>query len=459
MTPPRKTPAPTLPFDGYVRISRTQGRSGDSFISPAVQVDTIARLAAAHGLTINEVVEELDVSGGKAAKDRELERLVARVESGESGGLIVWKVSRFSRALVDGVLTAQRIREAGGRILGEDMDTGAPMGRAILGFLLGFAEEELDARRSGWREAQMRAAARGVYPSRPPLGYVKDALGRLTPDPNTAPAITDAFRMRAQGASLPACQAMLRERGVPVSATTMADVMRNPAYLGRIVHGEGEAAIHVEGTHPALTDPRTWQAAQRKGPSPARNGRVGGRGVLLGLITCAGCGRPLTVTGSGPGEKRTLSYVCRRGRKGEETCPAPAGGYVHEIDALVAEGVAARGRQDFNVYFQDEGLDAAHNMAVAELEGFLEGASITALGPDTYNREVARRRDAVTAAWDAFQEADARSLALLLATGIEHERALAREVLESVVLSKATGHGRWGPRVAERIAITWKDAG
>ena len=170
------------------------------------------------------------------------------------------------------------------------------------------------------------------------------------------------------------------------------------------------------------------------------------------------------MTGSGPGEKRTLSYVCRRGRKGEENCPAPAGGYVHEIDALVSEGIAARttGRKDFGVFFKAvEGLDVAHGLATEELEDFLAGASIGALGADLYNREVARRREAVQEAWDAFQEASDHAKALLRlgeATGIEHERALAREALESVVLSKATGHGRWGPRVAERIAITWKDA-
>lgn len=463
--PPRKTRTPS--FDGYVRVSRTQGRSGDSFISPAVQRDTIDRLAAAKGVVLGEVVEELDVSGAKAAKDRELGRLIQKVEAGDSGGLVVWKVSRISRSVADGALVAKRIRDAGGRIIAEDLDTGQTTGKLLLALLLAFAEDELDARRAGWREAQMRAAARGVYPSRPPLGYLKDENGVLTPDPDSAPAIAEAFHMRAQGESIRRCQTMLKERGVAVGATTMAEVMRNPVYLGRIEHGVSgtEDYIYQEGTHPALTNLMTWQAAQRRGPSPVRNGRVGGRGVLLGIITCAGCGRKLTVTGSGSGERRTLSYVCRRGRKmgrGQE-CPAPAGGYVHEIDALVAEGIAARGtgRRDFGVYFEAvKDLDVAHQTAVEELEDFLEGASITVLGADMYNREVARRRSLVDEAWDRFDEAHTHGMALLKlgeVTGIEHERALAREALASVVLSKATGHGRWGPRVHERIAITWKE--
>jgi DNA invertase Pin-like site-specific DNA recombinase len=86
------------PFDGYVRVSRVAGRAGASFISPAVQRETIQRLAGLHKLEVGEVVEELDVSGGKPIDERELGRLVRKVEAGESGGLIVWKLSRFSPA-------------------------------------------------------------------------------------------------------------------------------------------------------------------------------------------------------------------------------------------------------------------------------------------------------------------------------------------------------------------------
>src|SRR5262245_61995426 len=125
MTPKRVTPK--LPFDGYIRVSATAGRSGVSFISPDVQRETIKRLAAFHGVEVGEVVQELDVSGGKDIEARELGRLVRKVEAGESGGLLVWKVSRYSRSLLDGVTVAARIREAGGRIVGEDLDSTAPM--------------------------------------------------------------------------------------------------------------------------------------------------------------------------------------------------------------------------------------------------------------------------------------------------------------------------------------------
>lgn len=445
------------PYAGYVRVSRVGDRTGPGFISPDVQRDTINRLAGAHGLELAEIVEELDVSGGKAVDDRELGRLVREVEAGTLAGIIVWKLSRFTRSLLDGVTVTDRVRQAGGRVLGEDLDTAAPMSRPILAFLAGYAEEELAQRRAGWHEAQVRAAARGVYPSRAPLGYDKGPDGRLVPNA-AAPHVTKAFKMRELGASMPAIQAMLREHGIRVGLTTVADTLRNPAYLGRIVHGQGEKAIHVEDAHEALVDERVWQAAQRKGPTPTRNGSMAGQGVLLGLITCAGCGRPCTLTRSG--NRGRLAYVCRR-RK-DSDCPAPAGGYVDEIDALVAEGIAARTPEKIGYWDamrEANALGEAHQAAVTELEDFLDGASISALGAETYNREVARRRTRVQEAWDAFDEANRRGLAMLAlgeTTGIEHDRALARAALESVVLHKSTGHGQWGPPVSERVAVTWR---
>lgn len=445
----------SLPFLGYVRVSKVGDRSGPGFISPDVQRDTIERLALANGLELAELVEELDVSGGKSAEERRLEELVRRIEEGEAGGLLVWKVSRFSRSLADGVLTADRIAKAGGRIIGSDLDTEAPMGKALLGFLLGWAEEELDARRAGWREAQVRAAARGAYPSRTPLGYTKDEDGRLVVDPATADVVRRVFRMRAyEGASLGACGEVI---GAPRSSATA--LLSNRAYLGLIDHGQGDGAIYVENAHEALVDERTWHLAQRKGAATTRTGSVTGKGVLLGLILCAGCGKPMTQAASGPPEARVVSYVCRKRRSGF-VCPEPAGARVDAVDALVWPGVAERTpeRTDWSVMVDAEELGARHQEAVDELDAFLETALVGALGPELYAREVSRRREEIAARWAAFEEAERQGRALLRlgeTSGIEHDRARARQVIESVTLAKST-RGRWQP-IEERITIVWKE--
>ena len=87
-----------LVLDGYARVSRVGARRGDAFASPEQQRDAITAKIAALGGTLGQFICELDVSGGKAARDRKLEKLIQRVESGESSGIVVYDYSRVSPA-------------------------------------------------------------------------------------------------------------------------------------------------------------------------------------------------------------------------------------------------------------------------------------------------------------------------------------------------------------------------
>jgi DNA invertase Pin-like site-specific DNA recombinase len=54
------------------------------------------------GARLGEVFEEFDESGSRAGRPL-LERALARVEAGESQGLVVAKLDRFGRSLSDGL--------------------------------------------------------------------------------------------------------------------------------------------------------------------------------------------------------------------------------------------------------------------------------------------------------------------------------------------------------------------
>src|SRR5206468_166999 len=82
-----------LPLDAYVRVSDVRGRSGDSFISPKEQEERCRALATARGYKVGDVFSDMDVSGGKMRRP-ELDRAIARIEEGVSGGIIVAKLDR-----------------------------------------------------------------------------------------------------------------------------------------------------------------------------------------------------------------------------------------------------------------------------------------------------------------------------------------------------------------------------
>jgi DNA invertase Pin-like site-specific DNA recombinase len=106
-----------MSFDIYCRASEVGGRAGESFASPEEQEAAARAWAEQAGVEVDEVVEELDVSGSLAADARELGRLIRRVETGESEGVIVRYVDRFGRDMVENALAHDRIVAAGGRLI------------------------------------------------------------------------------------------------------------------------------------------------------------------------------------------------------------------------------------------------------------------------------------------------------------------------------------------------------
>src|SRR5215218_4499381 len=94
---------------GYVRVSQVRGRSGERFISPAVQRERIESWARALDHELVAVYEELDESGARADRPKLLEA-IRRIESRECHGLIVHKADRFGRGLIDGLQQIERIR-------------------------------------------------------------------------------------------------------------------------------------------------------------------------------------------------------------------------------------------------------------------------------------------------------------------------------------------------------------
>jgi site-specific DNA recombinase len=325
-----------------------------------VQRDTIERLAQRNGVTLGEIIEEIDVSGGKPIDERRLGEQVRAVEAGESEGIIVWKLARFSRSLLDGVTVASRVMKAGGRLIADDFDSNNPMAKAMLGFLLGVAEEQLDERREGWAQARAHAIRRGAYPTKTPWGYDRDESGRLVPN-SKAPIIRELFARRARGATISELGEFLADVPPPNSDratgswshSTIAQVLRNRAYTGEAKHGE----YTNTDAHPAIVSRAQFDAAKVAKPVRTPKGSPrSSEALLAGLARCAGCGHTLKiVTGHGG----RLRYYCK-GPYANGACPARCLIRVDELDPYaeqwflrairnevrVAKAVKANGKLD-----------------------------------------------------------------------------------------------------------------
>jgi len=218
------TATPTRRAIGIVRVSQKKGREGESFVSPEDQRDRIRAACERDELRLVDVLDELDVSGGKPLDERPgLGPAVRAVEDGQADVIAAAYFDRLFRSLAVQAEVVERVERAGGRVLAVDVGnvTNGSAAQWLSGTMLG-AMSEYARRTAAERgaEAQRRAVARGVvpWPNVPP-GYLRGDDGVLVPDPTGAPIVADAFRTRAGGAAVKSVRAYLPPTGSSAAST------------------------------------------------------------------------------------------------------------------------------------------------------------------------------------------------------------------------------------------------
>jgi site-specific DNA recombinase len=459
-----------MKLDAYIRVSRVNGREGDSFISPEQQRDKIAAWAKLRGVKIVKWHEpDLDQSGGKLSRPN-FDRALERVRTGKADGIVVAKLDRFSRAgVADALKLIESIIEAGGQVASveEGIDPTTPSGEFVMTLFLALARMQRRQIGDNWKDSQRRAVERGVHiASRAPTGYVRANDSRLVPHAEFAPHIGRVFEMKAAGASWRDLALYLREQGVesPYGTThwqprALSHLIANRAYLGEARCGE----FTKVGAHPALVDEATWQAAQEaKGQRPV-NGMGGS--LLAGVLRCGGCGyvlKPDTMKGR-DGSKLRL-YRCRTERSSGR-CPSPASvlGSVIEpfvVDTMLTGLTGMRGKGA--VLSNDlRAAEKALQRAERELATYLEAVSADDVGAEAFAAAARQRRDAADRARTAYEKMRERAGLAELPRAVEVEaewpnlsvagrNRLVRAAFDAVVLSR----GRLP--IEQRAQVFWR---
>lgn len=286
--------------------------------------------------------QELDESGARA--DRPLPaRALERVEAGHTRGLVVARLDRVGRSLVDSLAAIERIHRAGGVFVSvqDGLDLTTDTARMVLRVMLSMAEWELDRIRGAWDAARERAVARGVHLSpRPPTGYRRSSAGRLIAREPDASVVAEVFRRRAAGESISALCRALEAAGVVTPYdnqhwryTSLRGVLRNRVYLGEARSG----TFVCEGAHPALVDEVTWRQAQR--PRQLASVRASVPSPLAGLVRCAGSRCDERVPRKRrPRRPPRRQYACGRHSAGG-ACPAPASISANQLEPFVEDAM------------------------------------------------------------------------------------------------------------------------
>jgi site-specific DNA recombinase len=369
MTKNTKKPAGTLPLVRcavYTRKSTEEGldQEFNSLDAQREAGEAFVASQRAEGWTcLPDRYDDGGFTGGNMDRPA-LRRLLVDIEAGKIDCVVVYKVDRLSRSLLDfarmmQVFDNQRVSFVS---VTQQFNTATSMGRLILNVLLSFAQFEREIISERTRDKMAATRRKGKWSGGlPVLGFDIDPQGyRLILNEDEAVQVRAIFALYLEHqALLPVVQELQRRGwtnkrwttragrqcgGQPFSKTSLQRLLTNVVYAGKVRYKE---EVH-DGEQPALIDAATFQRVQSM---LLRNGRTGGApvrnqfgAILKGLLRCVPCGCSMTPAHTTKGAKRYRYYTCVNAQKsGWHVCPSksiPAA----EIEALVIEQIRCIGR-------------------------------------------------------------------------------------------------------------------
>ena len=307
----------------YCRVSTKDQVEGTSLKS---QKEACLDYAARNGFTVLQRFTE-EGESAKYADRTELLKLIEFCRDRTHGVqvLIVWKIDRFARNVEDHFAVKQMLAKYGVTIqsVTEPIDT-QPVGKLMETVLAGVAQFDNDIRSIRSLGGMQRRIEEGLYPWKPPLGYMSAAPGsRKTqpdlPDPERFPVIQDAWRRLLSGSAIKADirrmfadSGLTTKRGAPVSAQLIDRIFRNKYYAG--ILRDPWSDKEYQGRHVPMVTPEEFALVRRNLNRKNRrlpHIRMREDFPLRSFLRCDGCGLPLTGSWSRGRNKKYAYYHCR----------------------------------------------------------------------------------------------------------------------------------------------------
>ena len=272
-----------------------------------------------------------------------LKRLLEAVEARELDCVVVYKVDRLSRSLLDftRMLSVFEKHQVSFVAVTQQFNTSTSLGRLTLNILLSFAQFERELIGERTRDKMSAARRKGKWVGGcPVLGYdVDPAGGRLVVNEEEAERVRAIFALFEENRSPLKTLAEIEQRGWrlkswtrksgqfrpgrPLAKNSLLRLLTNILYTGAIRHN-GQP---YPGEHAAILVPGTWERVQKLIAHPAAGGHGRSRNkhlaLLGGLLYCESCAARMVYSHSRKRDRKYPYYVCLNAqRKGWAACPS-----------------------------------------------------------------------------------------------------------------------------------------
>lgn len=306
---------------GYIRVSTHDQEE----VSPESQKKLLREYARKNDIIILKIFYELGVSGRKADKRPEFQKMISMCKSNELPVdlILVWKYSRFARNQEESIVYKSLLKKQHNVdviSISEPLIEG-PFG-SLIERIIEWMDEYYSIRLSGEVLRGMKEKARQEgYQMVPPLGYQATGNGRpfIINEKEYEIVAFMAEQFDKYDVDFTAIARKLNDkgylsrRGCPFETRTVERVLTNPFYYGLVVWDD----ISFMGTHEVRItkecyDKRMLKIHQRYRPIKRRNISTC-KHWLSGLIKCGYCGATLAYNGS---NIKSPGFQCYRYSKG-----------------------------------------------------------------------------------------------------------------------------------------------
>jgi site-specific DNA recombinase len=272
-----------------------------------------------------------------------LQNLLRDVEAGRVDCIVVYKVDRLSRSLLDFARLIDRFDQKSVSFVSvtQQFNTTTSLGRLTLNILLSFAQFEREIIGERTRDKMSAARRKGKWMGGTPvLGYdVDPGRGRLIVNQEEAKRVREIFRLFCEHGSLKSVVAALGRRkwrnktwisqsgiqheGHSFTRTSLARLLGNAVYAGKVEYRSDT----YPGAHEPIISPDIWERTRPLLSEGKRKHTVhqSQKALLAGLLYCKSCNLTMVPTYTSKQGRRYRYYVCRNARRnGWQSCPTKA---------------------------------------------------------------------------------------------------------------------------------------
>ena len=278
-------------------------------------------------------------SGGNTERPA-LKRLMADIKAGKIDVIVLYKIDRLSRSILDFMNMAEFFEQHNVSFVSvtQDINTSTSSGRMMLNILMAFSEYERDVIRERIKDTIAGAKKRGKFCGGVPiLGYnVEDK--RLMINSKEAKLIREIFTTYTKLGSGFEVARILNGKGCHTKSWTSKKgkfypgrkfapkdiyrILNNPLYIGMVQHNGNV----YDGEQEAIIDKKLWDKVQyllqenSKCPSgESKNPLVS---PFKGLLVCGYCGGAFGITYTKKKNRRYMYYICIKDNdRADHECP------------------------------------------------------------------------------------------------------------------------------------------